>query len=232
MEYIILFIIAFCPALFFIFFINAFDFHKPEPPKAILISAILGIIAALAVVWGIDVSSVQIEGGHDFNESLMTGFLRLALPSEIAKWLVLCVFLSLNRFYDEYVDGIVYSVCLSMGYAGVFGAWFLTSYIDESFAALSVRSIITVIVLIPLHVISGTVMGYFLGLARKRSKIRNHALALFLPILIDGILCSMVLMIGPHEWYYFAVGIILTILAMVVFTQIFHLLKLDRGKQI
>ena len=162
---------------------------------------------------------------------LTTGFLRLALPSEIAKWLVLCVFLSLNRFYDEYVDGIVYSVCLSMGYAGVFGAWFLTSYIDESFAASSVRSIITVIVLIPLHVISGTVMGYFLGLARKGSKIRNHALALFLPILIDGMLCSMVLMICPHEWYYFAVGIILTILAMVVFTQIFHLLKLDGEKQ-
>ena len=67
-------------------------------------------------------------------------------------------------------------------------------------------------------------MGYYLGLARKRRKIQNHVFALFLPILINGMLISLVMMIGNHWEYYFVVGVIFTILAMVVYTHIFHLL--------
>lgn len=141
---------------------------------------------------------------------------------------MLCVFLSLNKFYDEYIDGIVYSVCLSMGFAGILGAWIMTSYLDESFATLLEISAITIFVLIPIHFISGTFMGYCLGLARKHSKIKNHALALFLPLLTNGILSSIVLMIGSHWEYYFVVGVVFTILAMVVYSQIFHLLELDK----
>lgn len=73
-------------------------------------------------------------------------------------------------------------------------------------------------------------MGYYLALARKRNKNQNHALALFLSILTDGLISSVVMLIG-HRWeYYFAVGMALTILAMVVYTQIFHLLELDGEK--
>ena len=227
MKYVFLFFIAFCPAIFYMLYIIAFDHRKPEPTKALVLSALLGIVTAVAVALCIDVGSVHIENGYGFKESLAFGFIKLALPSEITRWLVLCVFLSLNRFYDEYIDGIVYSVCLSMGYAGIFCAWFLTSYIDESFATLLEISAITVFVLIPIYFISGTIMGYYLALARKRKKILNHALALFLSILINGILSSIVLMIGSHWEYYFVVGMVFTILAMRVYTQIFRLLELD-----
>lgn len=230
MGYIILSLVAICPVLFYIFYINAFDHRKPEPPKALTISALLGIITAAVVLWSTDVSVLYIGNGCSFKESFSIGFLKLALPSEIAKWLVLCVFLSLNRFYDEYVDGIIYSVCLSMGFAGIWGAWFFSSYLGESFASLLEISAITVFVLTPLHFISGTIMGYYLALARKRNKNQNHALALFLSILTDGLISSVVMLIG-HRWeYYFAVGMALTILAMVVYTQIFHLLELDGEK--
>ena len=117
-----------------------------------------------------------------------------------------------------------------MGYAGIFGVGFLLSYLGESFATLLEISAITVFVLIPIHFISGTIMGYYLGLARERYKIQNHLLALILPILINGLLSSIVLMIGHHWKYYFFMGVILTVLAMVVYTQIFHLLELDKVK--
>lgn len=227
MEYALLFIVAFCPAIFYMLYIIAFDHRKPEPPKALVISALLGIITAVVVTWTIDVSKFYLVDGPSVKESLILGLFKLALPSEITKWLVLCVFLSLNKFYDEYIDGIVYSVCLSMGFAGILGAWIMTSYLDESFATLLEISAITIFVLIPIHFISGTIMGYYLGLARKRSKIKNHVLALFLPILINGILTSIVMMIGHHWEYYFVVGVVFTILAMVVYTQIFNLLDLD-----
>lgn len=227
MEYVLLALIAFCPALFYMLYIIAFDHRKPEPPKALVISALLGIAAAMPIVLFTDTRLFFIEDGRSIMESLIIGFLKLALPSEVAKWLVLCVFLSLNRFYDEYIDGIVYSVCLSMGYAGILGACFLTSYLDDTFATLLEISAITIFVLIPIYFITGIIMGYYLGLARKRNKIMNHAFALFLPILINGMLSSIVMMIGNHWEYYFAVGVIFTILAMVVYTQIFHLQELD-----
>ena len=178
MEYALHALIAFWPAIFYMLYIIAFDHRKPEPPRALLISALLGIVVAMPVVLSIDASVVHIEEGLSFTQSFILGFFKLALPSEVAKWLVLCVFLSLNRFYDEYIDGIVYSVCLAMGYAGIFGAWFLSGYLDESSATLLEMSAIMIFVLVPIHFISGTITGYYLGLARKRHKILNHVFAL------------------------------------------------------
>ena len=231
MGYVLLALIAFCPAIFYMLYIIAFDHRKPEPFKALVISALLGIVVAMPVVLILDASVVRIEEGRSFMESFIVGFFKLALISEVAKWLVLCVFLSLNRFYDEYIDGIVYSVCLAMGYAGIFGVWFLYGFLDESFATLLEMSAIMIFVLVPIHFISGTIMGYYLGLARKRRKIQNHVFALFLPILINGMLSSIVTMIGNHWEYYFILAVILTVLAMVVYTQIFHLLELDGVKR-
>ena len=231
MGYVLLALIAFCPAIFYMLYIIAFDHRKPEPFKALVISALLGIVVAMPVVLILDASVVRIEEGRSFMESFIVGFFKLALPSEVAKWLVVCVFLSLNRFYDEYIDGIVYSVCLAMGYAGIFGVWFLYGFLDESFATLLEMSAIMIFVLVPIHFISGTIMGYYLGLARKRRKIQNHVFALFLPILINGMLSSIVTMIGNHWEYYFILAVILTVLAMVVYTQIFHLLELDGVKR-
>lgn len=230
MGYVLLGLIAFCPAFFYMLYIIAFDHRKPEPPKTIVLSALLGIIAALAIVLCTDVCIAHIVDGRGFKESIVLGFFKLALPSEIAKWLVLCVFLSLNKFYDEYIDGIVYSVCISMGYAGILGAWLLHGYIGEPLGTLLERTAITIFVFIPIHFISGTIMGYYMALARKRSKIQNYVFALFLPILINGILSSIVLMIGIQWEYYFIMGVIFTMLAMVVYTQIYHLLDLDAKK--
>ena len=230
MEYVLLAIIAFCPAIFYMLYIVAFDHFKPEPPKALLISALFGIIGALFVIcmdMQIQLSVVNLKDAHSFEDSFFIGFVKVSLPSEIAKWLLLCVFLSLNKFYDEYIDGIVYSVCLAMGYVGFFGGCLLYSYMGGELATLLEMSAITVFVIIPIHFITGTVMGYYMALARKRRKIQNHALALFLPILINGLLSSLVVMIGCHWEYYFITGVIFTVLAMVVYTQIFHLLDLD-----
>ena len=50
MEYVLLALIAFCPAIFYMLYIIAFDHRKPEPFKALVISALLGIVVAMPVV--------------------------------------------------------------------------------------------------------------------------------------------------------------------------------------
>lgn len=233
MIYVLLTIIAILPAAFYVLFIIAFDSQKPEPLKALLFSAVLGAVAALPFVFfGVphQLEVIQIEEAHSIKESLEIGIFKLTIPVEFVKWLLLLVFLSINKFYDEYIDGIVYSVCLAMGFAGVWAACFLSGYADADISSFIEISLITVFVLIPIHFIAGTLMGYFIALAKKEKSIKNHALALFLPIVSDGILCSLVLMIRNHWEYYFFMGIVFTIMAMVVYSQIFHLQDLDEMK--
>lgn len=129
MTYIVLALAAIIPAAFYVFYIMAFDSQKMEPPKVLLLSALIGMVAAVTVIWtGIPLSLAdsQMAEDHGWKESFNIGFLGLALPAEVVKWLFLCVFLSLNKYYDEYVDGVVYSVCLSMGFAGVWSVWYMS----------------------------------------------------------------------------------------------------------
>ena len=232
-HYVLLALVALLPAIFFIVYITAFDSHKPEPQKAIVISALLGGVAAAAFVWfgaPYNWGIMQPEASCDWKECLEMSFLRVTIPAEIVKWTVLCIFFTLNKYYDEYVDGIVYSVCLSMGYAGIWGACLLFNFIGDPFGSFIERCIITALVLIPLHFLTGTVMGYFLALARGSHKIRNHALALFFPILIGGIIFFTAIMMSNLWWACFLLGIVLAFLATIVYSQIFRLLDMDGVK--
>ena len=233
LMYFFLCLIAFIPATFFLLYIIAFDNYKPEPLNVVLLSVLLGIVSAIAVIWfGMpnNLGIIEISESHNWLDSIELGFMRLALPAELSKWMLLCIFLSLNKYYDEYIDGVVYSVCLAMGYAGVWGALFISPFWGDSLLSVIEKGLITALVLVPLHFIAGTVMGYFLALARESHRIRNHAFSLLFAVIIDGILCSVVVMVGNHWEYYFFVGVIMAILAMMVYTQIFRLLKKDLAR--
>ena len=128
----------------------------------------------------------------------------------------------------EDVDGIVYSTCLAMGFAGVWGVWFCSDVIRPLLPSLMEQAIFLFLILVPIHLASGTMMGYFFGLARdKKYKLLNSLKALFLAILVDGLLCTLVFFIGNSWTYYFILGILFSILSMVFYTQIYHLLEKD-----
>ena len=74
---------------------------------------------------------------------------------------------------------------------------------------------------------ASTFMGYYIGLARRKNRMWNYALALLSAIIIDGVLCSLVVIIGNQWEFYLIVAVIFSVLAMVTYTQIYHLLKLD-----
>jgi RsiW-degrading membrane proteinase PrsW (M82 family) len=160
--------------------------------------------------------------------SLQIGFLELAIPAELTKWLFLVVFLCLNRYYDEYIDGVVYSICLSLGFAAILGTLFVYDFVDYSFWIFFKKGLVTALVLIPLHFMSGSSMGYFLALARKRYKVVNYLGALATAIVIDGAVCTMLVMMGGEWGYYLIVGIVLTALSLAFYAQINHLLRLDK----
>lgn len=221
-------------AIFYMFYVIMKDSLKPEPWPMLIAAAVVGIVAALAVCltgWGRPIEGLQVLEAHSLTESLFIGFLGLAIPAEVVKWIALFIFLSLNKYYDEYLDGMVYAVCLAMGFAGVWSIWFMTSSSDLSSLAMVVQCLFIIFILVPIHLAASSQMGYFFALARRRHKIRNLLLALLLPILINGLLCTLLLALGNRGAYYFILGILYPILSMAFHTQLFRLLKMDRGEK-
>ena len=114
-----------------------------------------------------------------------------------------------------------------MGFAGLWSVWFLTDVMGTNALTLLEMILFLIFILVPIQLAAGTMMGYFFALAREKHRLRNFLLSLLLPILIDGVLCSMVLIIGNHWEYYFIAGILFSILAMIFYTQAFRLLEMD-----
>lgn len=225
MHILIYLILALLPTTFYMVYISAFDKYKPEPLYILVLTAFLGALEAMLVITLEELLYLDkpyLMAPHKLTESFLVGFLQLAAPADLFKWALLCILFPLNKYYDEFIDGIIYSVCLAMGFAGIWVVWLVSDTIwmwdDIQVAAF---------VLIPLLFLSGAVMGYFFALARSTDKILNYALALLVPFLIDGLMCSFILAIGNNWVYYFFIGIALAVLSMFVYTQVFRLLEMD-----
>lgn len=226
-------IAAVIPAIFFILYIDMIDKQKPEPWQMLFLSALLGAMTAFAVTKsGLPFLPVElpVTEGHSLPESLSIGFLGLAIPAEAAKWIMLFMFLFANKDYDEYLDGVVYAVSLSMGFVWIWSVWFMTNAIDASSFELVEKCIYIIVILVPIHLASSTIMGYFFAFAKRKYKFRNYTLSLLLPILLNGLLFSVFFMLGNHWAFYLIAGILLPILSLVSYSQIFKLLKMDGVK--
>lgn len=221
---------ALLPAVIYMIFIVAYDSKKPEPLKVLLQTVLIGIVAAFLVTSiGVPlfIGGIESEFNKNFSDSLSIGFLQIAIPAELSKWLLLVVFLVINKYYDEYLDGIVYSVCLSMGFAGVLGVWFMSGFVGFSTSLFLFKGVTTSMILIPIHLMSGASMGYFLAIGKKKRKVVNTLSALIVPVLIDGSICSMLAMMGGDWRYYPIIAILLLVLSVVLYRQTTHLMRLD-----
>ena len=93
-----------------------------------------------------------------------------------------------NKHYDDIYDGIVYMMLIALSFAGLENIMyaFSESTINDSISLALMRDFTTV----PLHVICGIVIGYFMSLGSfsksKDKKIINFSLAIVVPSLIHG----------------------------------------------
>ena len=127
-------------------------------------------------------------------DSIRISFFGAAIPEEVAKFFILWMVLRKNPYFDEKMDGIVYAVCVSLGFAAVENIMYLFSNIDTFLAVGVSRAIFSV----PGHFCFGILMGYYYSLAKfyPHSPKRNKALILIAPILVHGIYDSILFSIN------------------------------------
>lgn len=174
------FFAALAPALVLAVMIIRRDSERPEPLKCLLAAAGLGIVAAIGVIsFGIDV--IEING---FGTAFYNAFFCAAVPEELFKFAMLCILVRYCSYFDEYFDGIVYCVCIGMGFAGFENVLYLFGSDDWVFVGIA-RALLAV----PAHYFFAVIMGAFfaLGYFDKANRTKYMALALILPILAHGI---------------------------------------------
>ena len=160
---------------------------QPEPMsqmlKAFLYGALICVPVALVEQW----LSVLLFG-PDGTPSTLTGstaqaFLVAAVPEEAFKLLALWLILRKNPFFDEHYDGIVYAVCVGLGFATIENLGYVLSHTDAWFAVAVSRALLAV----PGHYAFAVFMGYYYSLYHFGHKSTKNLLSIFfIPVLAHG----------------------------------------------
>ena len=197
MENYIILLTALLPIAILVYYINHKDRKCPEPtgqlgkaffygilsiPLSFCISIPLGLIG----VYSVEATSIL--------GSISTAFLGAAIPEEIAKFIMLWLLLRKNPYFDEKMDGIVYAVFVSLGFAALENMMYLFTNADSYLSVGIARAIFAV----PGHFCFGILMGYYYSLAKFYPKApkKNKALILVAPILVHGVYDSILFIIN------------------------------------
>ncbi len=184
---------ALLPVIILITFIYRKDKAAPEPWSALLLAFGAGVLSTL-VSFGFSMPFQELglypEEIHSFWDGVRTAFFGAAIPEEIAKLIMLWLVLRRNKHFDERMDGIVYAVCVTLGFAGLENILYLVGSEDWIGTGIS-RAIFAV----PGHFCDGILMGYYYSLAHfsPTHKTKNRVLTLVAPILAHGIYDSLLM---------------------------------------
>lgn len=184
---------AILPTIVLLVLIHSCDkFDKVSIPKTII--AFLAGIIAFIIAFFAEKLFHSILFAHYFqcdkngiNALLQLGilsFIIVAAVEELLKFGALRLLVYNPRFIREPMDGIVFAVSISMGFAFAENWLYLTcsqtfipGFLLRAFAAT------------PAHAVFATIMGYFFGKARftvKRKRIRLLIFAIISPLLMHG----------------------------------------------
>lgn len=194
---VLVWVAALMPVAVLIFYIYRKDRANSEPVKELLKAFGLGMLSILASL----LVSVPFEmlGLYSMEPSSVIGaisvsFFGAAIPEELAKFFMLWLLLRKSKYFDEKVDGIVYAVCVSMGFAAVENVMYLFDNYDSWLQVGIMRALFS----IPGNFCFGVLMGYYYSLARfyPKSPKKNRAMILLAPIIVHGLFDSILFVIN------------------------------------
>ena len=180
------------PAVALFFYIWKKDPQK-EPMPQLLKGLLYGALICIPVSFvELGMKLILFQGGEATTlfGTTLEAFLVAALPEESFKLLALWLLVRNNPWFDEHIDGIVYAVSVSLGFAAVENVSYLFGYRDEWYHIAISRALLAV----PGHYAFAVIMGYYYSLYHFVSRSsRNRYLILAAPVLAHGIYDSLAL---------------------------------------
>jgi RsiW-degrading membrane proteinase PrsW (M82 family) len=146
------------------------DKHEREPLGLLVKSFFFGVISTLITLlisWPI--SRLVPLDPTSLTQQAVHAFLLVALIEEFSKFIFVRWVLYPNKNFNEPFDGIVYSVTVSLGFAGLENIL----YVMDGGVETAVLRMFTAV---PAHASFGVLMGYFLGKAKFEHKKAHYAI--------------------------------------------------------
>ena len=189
---ILILLTALLPVAILVFYIYRKDKNLPEPTGQLVKAFFYGVISAPSSFFisiPLGMRGLYLVEDTTVLGSVSSAFFGAAIPEESAKLFVLWLVLRKNPFFDEKMDGIVYAVCVSLGFAAFENILYLFSD-TESFLSIG---IVRAIFAVPGHFCFGILMGYYYSIAKfyPKSSIKNKILVLLAPIIAHGLYDSI-----------------------------------------
>lgn len=171
-----------------------------EPIGWLLAAVGLGILCGPAVLL-IGYLALPDIPTDTFIGAFLSSFINAAIPEEALKFTALYFLAKRCKHFNEMFDGIVYAVCIGMGFAGLENILYLFGAEDEWIYVGISRALMSV----PMHYFFAIIMGAFFSLGwfdRKNRKLYMTA-ALLLPIIVHGAYDTLCFSIGLDENFSF-----------------------------
>ena len=186
-------ILTILPSILILLFFYLSDKFK-EPRATILTIFSLGFLICLPAGILNSLSHDFFYDGSKYSENLTSSFLGPAWAEELLKFLILYLIVLKRNEFNEPMDGLVYGVVVSLGFATYENYTYVYEWAEQiakeesyNFAELSYyvalgRSYSA----IPMHGLNGAVMGYYFGMYAFTGKKNFLILSLILPYLFHG----------------------------------------------
>ena len=176
-------IVALAPTVALLLFIYQKDRYDREPPYLLFKVFVFGILSVIPVYY-IEkfLTGIAYHPGPFYTAFMVAGF-----TEESTKLLIVRTTAYDSRYYNEKLDGIVYAVFASLGFATAENFLYIfTSRVTYLYTGIT-RALFSV----PAHMLFAITMGYYLSLSKYSTRATTRKIfmfeALVIPLILHGI---------------------------------------------
>ncbi len=207
--------------LIIVFFVKSDKFK--EPPKEIIKVFFYGILITIPAYF-LNTFLSQIWYETKLSKDLISSFFTAAPVEEGLKLSILYFFVYRMKDFNEPVDGIVYGVCASLGFATLenfYYVYLLADYYETSSVTLAILRSFSAV---PAHAAFGMFMGYFFMKYAFIKKGDNLLFAFLVPFTLHG--CYNLFVASN-----FLVALILILISWIIGLRLFSKLKTSQKRK-
>ena len=173
--------IAIAPIVIILLTIYIKDKFEKEPIILALTGTLLAFIMAIPITFT-EKYLLNFAPQKTIYYAFYVSFVIAAFVEETYKYIILRFLIWKNNNYNEPVDGILYSVYISLGFATIENILYVFNPTLGGLQTAILRAIFS----IPAHAIFGVYMGYYLS-KEKFFKVKINFLSILMPIFIHGL---------------------------------------------
>ena len=212
-------LITIVPSILILLYFFLSDKFK-EPKGSIALVFFLGICICLPAGY---INSFMENNFKDiFSERLLFSFLGPAWCEELLKFIILYFIVLKRNEFNERMDGIVYGVAVSLGFATLENYEYVFILAEKWEIEPYTMAILRSYSAVPMHGLLGCVMGFYFGMYSFTANKKYLILCLLIPFIIHGLYNFL-----SYPYHFMILGV------LTIYTVILHsnLKKLQESKR-